>query len=156
MRNLDAAYIAGFFDGEGWVHLYRRRKPGCTFRIRVGFTNRNLQLLRWIKSHFYGTIHPKKRRSTKHSQSYDLTIHRNLSVRNFLKQIGPFVKLKKRHIAILREFLSLPHINKRTVRFVKSGSRSGLSPVMKGLPCDIRVRECIRLRLLRLNLRGPH
>ena len=83
---LDAAYVAGFFDGEGHISIRSRAKQSKRsqhHQILAGITNTNKDLLDWIQSVFGGSIHPKRRYSKNHSQAWELLIFNN-DLRSFL------------------------------------------------------------------------
>jgi hypothetical protein len=49
LASTDAAYIAGFLDGEGSIMLYRRKDRGKV-ELRITATNTHREILEWIMS----------------------------------------------------------------------------------------------------------
>src|SRR5678816_1996437 len=68
-----AAYIAGFLDGEGSIMLYMRRDAVA---LRVSFSNTKVDSLNWIQvATDIGNITVKERQNGKHAASYALLIN---------------------------------------------------------------------------------
>lgn len=88
---LDAAYIAGFLDGEGSFLLYMRRDVAA---VRITATNTNRAVIEWLKEVCgVGIIVKGKTLSDKHR----LTWHWNCnseSAELVLRQIRPYLKIK--------------------------------------------------------------
>ena len=93
----DLAYIAGFFDGEGSVSVFKRKPVhGCInpiFILMVEITNIDKAVLEYIKSTIglggclYGHIEPNKR------TVYRL-MYRGRQAIQFLELVKPFLKVK--------------------------------------------------------------
>ena len=151
MKLQDAAYIAGFFDGEGCVTIVRRRpKPTASYWLLVGLTNTDLQILLWIQSIVGGKICNKTRRSIKHAPGFELRITRKQEMYNFLIYIQPFVRIKKRQVETALAFLEL-----KKVKMVMSESRGKTWPLMAASPEDAVTRETFKTIMNDLNRRGP-
>jgi hypothetical protein len=111
------AYIAGLFDGEGYVRCsfkkhHKRRKRNMEFWITV--TNTYRPILEYLRANFGGSIYGSPSRSSKHKMSYFW----KLTTRNafvVLSQIAPYLKIK-------REQANLPLRNKALI--TKKGPRS--------------------------------
>src|SRR6186713_930782 len=97
----DRAYIAGFFDGEGWVSLSVARsgsqKKERAFVI-VGIAQKQVSVLTWIHSLFGGTLFLNVRNDRGYSLS-DGSIHRwsiagREHVRTFYQVIRPYMRMK--------------------------------------------------------------
>lgn len=55
---IDWAYLAGFYDGEGTVTATRQaRSDGFYYQLRFSISNTNYELLRELQSKFGGSIH---------------------------------------------------------------------------------------------------
>ena len=67
---ISAEYLAGFFDGEGYAYAYRAKKG--QFLLMVGIVNTHFNVLKSLQDQFGGNLYPKKRRSEKHSQGWEL------------------------------------------------------------------------------------
>lgn len=87
----DLNYIAGFFDGEGYLHAHNAH--GLTIKAEIGQSN--LPVLEWIKERMQGNITTM---SSKHVPAGRKTIWRitwNCSnAHTFLKAIRPFTKVR--------------------------------------------------------------
>lgn len=139
------AYIAGFFDGEGYATIRRanRYKGGCSFRACIGFVNKNRDLLLWIQTFFAGNIYKKKRKCSRHSQAYELVSSKNSEIIWFLDNVYPFLKIKKSQCDLLRELLNLGHMK-------KIGEWPRFIPMIG----EVEKREEIKNRITELNKRG--
>lgn len=97
MREIDLAYIAGLFDGEGSVNIYsyRSSKNGRQYRRPIlRITNTHKETLEFVKKFFdSGFIHKKKdKRDTRKSCfNYQVGNSRALEI---LKELRPFLKVK--------------------------------------------------------------
>jgi len=69
----EAAYIAGFLDGDGSIILYKRGQKAA---LRVSFANCHREILDWILLRTgVGNIIEKPLHSTKHNRAYLLFIN---------------------------------------------------------------------------------
>lgn len=98
VSEVDAAYIAGFFDGEGCVSLGMHNKRSTTGRgyhyLRVFVANTNLEVLEWL-SKTLGFGHPqpqKKKEGQRQVWRYMLSGVRAIS---FLEIVYPYLQVKK-------------------------------------------------------------
>jgi hypothetical protein len=85
--DVELAYAAGLFDGEGHI----RQGPGRSFGIEV--TNTNLRVLRWMQHHFGGRIVAQTSRSQHHAPSYHWRL-RSAPSYEFLKLVQPYLVAK--------------------------------------------------------------
>jgi hypothetical protein len=149
----DAAYIAGFFDGEGSLtirHANKGMRRSGHYGLIVHFTNKNLALLSWIKSVAGGTINPKARRSEKHAIAYELTLCRPSEIRALLDVISPYVRIKRAQLELGQAFLRLGRVKKGMI------ARQGKSwPIFRALQSEINIRDQFKRKLGMLNQRGP-
>ena len=97
MSNEELAYIAGFLDGDGCVmaQLVRRKDYIYGYQIRTSIVfyqkSRNQEILHWLKCQLkIGYI---RRRN---DDMAEYTIVGLSEVRNVLKMLLPFLRLKKR------------------------------------------------------------
>jgi len=126
----DLSYIAGFFDGEGTVYIYR----GGLF---VSVSNTDLTVLDWLKESFGGSVvthKPKPPRKT----VYHWTVASRIGA-TFLYAIQPYVKMKGERIELALEF-------QRTIR-------PGTSPDKYSME-ELAYREFLHSGLKELNRRG--
>ena|SRR3990167_420913 len=85
--NIDFAWAAGFFDGEGCV--MKGWKKGH-HRLRVMIVQNDRQPLEWLKTHFGGTIE----KGINHGRAFRWVIEYK-KARDFLTVIRPYSKLQK-------------------------------------------------------------
>lgn len=89
-------WIAGFFDGEGFIHLSTRGQ------IQVGIANSDLKALSFIKKTFGGGITTKKQKVNK--KLYMWRVYGQKALK-FLKSIFPYSIVKKEQIKYAIEYL---------------------------------------------------
>ncbi len=153
----DAAYIAGFVDGEGTIGIVAHNKPGSAggkdrrtphYRLVIGLTNCHLPVLRWIQEFSGGSIFEKQRRNGKWAPAFELRITNRDSARSFLTAIQPFAKIKVQQIALGLAFLDLG------LARVTFSARGKTWPRRIQHPDDVEMREEFKQRMNSLNYRG--
>lgn len=87
---MNAAYVAGFFDGEGCVGFAKNRS---TIYPRVLITNTNIDVLKQIQNMFGGDIKPLSKRKENWKQGFYLRICWQKAV-DFLSEIYPYLVVK--------------------------------------------------------------
>jgi hypothetical protein len=120
------AYIAGLFDGEGYVgvHYNLRSHPERTnfghegFGCGLSITNRNLDCLKFVQRHFEGHINTNKKTGC---YKWNLTGAKNITI--FLNMLMPYLIVKKH-----QAYLTLGYL--KTVRPVNLGN-SLLEPAVR-------------------------
>ena len=114
LRPEEAAYIAGFLDGEGHIGIVRRNygKAHAYMRpiVQVGQVNR--LPLDWICNRI-GQHSGMERRANKHPHRdfYNLRLHAG-TARWLLPQILPYLVLKRRQAEVVLEFLAMSSVSK--------------------------------------------
>lgn len=111
MKDIEKAYIAGFFDGEGCISLqayYQEGKYGKFPRInmQINITQVNHKVLEYIQQFFGGKIHKGYKDSDKRSDCYKLTITGKINMEYFLDSIKEYVIVKKEDIKYGLEFIN--------------------------------------------------
>lgn len=107
---VDAAYIAGFLDGEGSIMLYRRRDKAA---LRVGFANTDRPILEWISQVTACGSITFKRGNEAHKHGYILQMNADAAA-SLLRQIRPYlhIKAKQADLAIaFQERMQDPALN---------------------------------------------
>lgn len=99
-NKLDLIYMAGFFDGEGYVGILKRtRKTWNTeYFIQISIGQKDGATMDWIVNNFGGHLHRVKRDGTFY------WIISNKDGYKFLKQIIPYLKYKKPQADLAIEF----------------------------------------------------
>lgn len=96
MDNIELAYIAGFFDGEGCIYVVKmvgNKNPGYSLKLEINQRLDNDSILYYIQSKFGGNIH-HKRPSFNSNRHTRWSIHGDLAIA-VLKQLLPYLKIKK-------------------------------------------------------------
>lgn len=112
MNNVDLAYCAGLFDGEGCININRhkpqtgKRSVQHTLRCHMGLSSEN-PVLHFVKSFGgsikYRAIHLK---NPKWKDQWVWTIESN-QARDWLRIILPFLKMKREEALVAIEFQEL-------------------------------------------------
>jgi hypothetical protein len=101
LKELDLAYIAGFFDGEGCVGLYSHgTHAGWRLRVQI-FQNHSSEadrLMEGIQDEWGGSLYEK---SQDRGCKYDVCGKRALK---FLTDIQPYVRIKQEQVALAIEW----------------------------------------------------
>lgn len=112
LKREEAAYIAGFFDGDGSVRiqLQPRKRSRFGFRVRtiISFAQKigHEEELRWIRKKLgIGYLY------TRNDDMSELKIEGFERVEAILKKLQPFVLFKKKQVALVLKALSL--LNKK-------------------------------------------
>lgn len=99
MEEVEKAYVAGIVDGEGTVTLMKHHRNE-TPTPNVSVANNNLELLKWLKSIYGGTITNKKKRLPHHNDSYAWYVRQDRAIR-FLNEIKQYLIIKKQHAELI-------------------------------------------------------
>lgn len=88
---MDDAYMAGFFDGEGYIGLLKRIRKGkyVEYFLQMSIGQKDGAVMDWVVEHYGGHLHVVKR-----DNSY-YWIASNRAAYLILKRITPFLKYKK-------------------------------------------------------------
>lgn len=101
MTDVERAYIAGFFDGEGLVGVYRHKnkfaKNGLAHEVRVSMTQKKREVLDWIASRLGGNIRWGK-------DVWIWELHGNKQCPLFLRLIVKYTIVKRDQIEMALQF----------------------------------------------------
>jgi len=91
VTDFELGYIIGLFEGEGWIHIHRRKtsRPWIT----LGIGNTNLELLKKAQEIIGGSITCNSK--NKKSVVYQLTISGHNNVLLFLEKVLPHLIVKR-------------------------------------------------------------
>lgn len=126
---LSPEYIAGFFDGEGWIiiaHASAVRWRGVNLRVGIGHTN--FEILACLKAMFGGSLLGGKSKRKKWKPKWELTWTGQIAER-FLLCIRPFVILKKSQVELALAFIDykrLPKDQRYDVSVISAHWRNGV------------------------------
>jgi len=106
MKKIDLAYIAGIFDGEGYISFVRRYRRvtlegkrqstdiPTTYYLRCGVTNTVKWLPEWLKFVFGGRVYQQYKANPHQKDCYVWSTVSNQALA-FLEIIMPYLKLKR-------------------------------------------------------------
>ncbi len=113
MSNLHSAYLAGLFDGEGFISIRpqcsTRKLSSVTTQVGIGMTDRYIEKL---YKRFGGsfTIEPAK---DNHKEVYRWTLSRKADMKKFLEYIYPYLNIKKKQTRIMLNFIKIKTVSGR-------------------------------------------
>ena len=124
MEKIELAYIAGLFDGEGYVGVikvkpnpkWRQKSP--VYSMVVSIANTNLEILCWLRGLFGGSVFTTNKRTEHWQKGHEWRIVSNQAI-PFLEAIQPYTKIKKEQIELALFF--------QRIKGHKSGGRKPLS-----------------------------
>src|SRR5690348_6559177 len=109
----DLSYMAGFFDGEGTVGIKfiksSRKVPLHSPYVTVSQVTPGV--LRWMREYFGGSIYLKPP-SAKGQGIWCWQLSQRLAI-NFLKEIQPYLRIKKAEAELVIEAFQERVVNKR-------------------------------------------
>lgn len=99
------AYLAGMFDGEGYIslHAYKRPAGSIHYAKLIGVVNTDLSVLRFFEHIYGGTIRGPKLQNKK--PCYEWNLRDKAQSEKFLLAILPYIQVKRDKAKILLEFL---------------------------------------------------
>lgn len=109
MTELELAYIAGLFDGEGCFGFNKmktkRSSRGYIYVGRFSIVNTNLEVLNWVKLMLgTGSIYRRDRTKQGWKTCYELCWMAN-QAKQILPQLIPYLRIKKAQAELLYEYL---------------------------------------------------
>lgn len=114
MKKTDWAYLAGFFDGEGCISLYKN--DGRHYRLEICMANTNEWVAKWFHFVFGGTLYleeaSKKNPKWRDVWRWQL---RSRKTQYFLISLLPYLKLKKPQAELALQFLERKIQGKHTI-----------------------------------------
>ena len=132
----ELAYIAGFFDGEGYIGIVMNHG----LRLIVSITNTKVEILYWLKDLFGGSVCNGQRPSQNQKPIYVWTIvSREAAI--FIYRIQPYLRLKEEQSELGLEF-------QRTKNWGGNNSRHPVSEETS------EYRNFLRAKIMELNKRG--
>lgn len=103
MTDTDKAYLAGLIDGEGTITLSRHHR-GQSPQPRLAIANNSLALLEWVRGKTgCGGIIRRQPRGERHNVSYVWQACLAGAVLGVLREVRPYLVLKKEHADLLME-----------------------------------------------------
>lgn len=110
LTDADRAWMAGFFDGEGSIGLYRKMKDGefysVTTRITIAQTgNEQLEIFFNAFGGALTLIDRPERKTTRHTQYWSWTCDAVSNASMFLQTIRPWLRSKAEEADVVKEFI---------------------------------------------------
>jgi hypothetical protein len=101
---LPDAYFAGFFDGEGYLSIIERKEGLGNFRLRVGVTNSDTNVLVRFQERFGGRIAPQSDKGEGWKSVYDWLAPAGTE---FLRSVLPYLVVKRERVEVALDFVML-------------------------------------------------
>lgn len=117
VSKVERAYLAGIIDGEGYIAVYRhyQNKSGTFgYRLRVGVTNTDKDLILWLHGKFAGQFCDGRIGGEGYKPRYDVVWYSSHACK-VLKLALPYLKSKKLKAEIAIEFGARKHFGQRTL-----------------------------------------
>jgi len=106
-KELPYAYIAGFFDGEGYIGTHTsKKKNSSVISLEISITNTNFEILIKMKKIFNGNI-LQKTKIENNKQVWAWSIDRIDEKKFFLEKIYPYTTVKRQQIEYGLKYLEL-------------------------------------------------
>jgi hypothetical protein len=110
LSEIEKSYISGLIDGEGSIFMEKNEKR---YNIIINCSNTNKKIIYWLYSIFGGHVYTRKSKGN-HKESYIWRIRKEAST-NFLNQISPYLRVKKKQANLVYEFLTSDNKNKELI-----------------------------------------
>jgi len=110
LTEVEKAYIAGFVDGEGCISLGRKKDNSYrrhhTYQLVVTISNTRKEILEWLHKKFGGHFRISHPPSKSRNKVWVWAILCRKAI-NFLKEIYPYLKIKKSQAKLAMEYYEL-------------------------------------------------
>lgn len=122
MDNIELAYIAGLFDGEGCIGIHRQKylsrkdrkkpykkghsnHPNSTYRSIITIANTDKEIIEYIQSCFNGSTHQVivHKGNPKWKDSYEWRASTKTAA-DIIKLLLPYLRIKRRRAEILLKY----------------------------------------------------
>lgn len=140
VSKVELAYIAGIIDGEGCIHINKRKQKlgrNDDFAIEITIVNTSKKLMEWLWDKLGGYLNFRKSKNSKWKGCYRLRVSR-LQAEILLKRLLPYLIAKKSQAEIVLELR----------KHIKLGKTQRLSEK------ELERREFLYLKIKRFNKRG--
>jgi intein/homing endonuclease len=102
MMEAERAYIAGLFDGEGTIGIYKTRH-NPRLRIRIGMVDK--VTLEWVRQRMGGTIKLVRKEEGKRRAVWFWGLYADAEMKDFIDAIVQFSITKQNELVLCRQFL---------------------------------------------------
>ena len=147
-RGIKASYIAGLFDGEGYVAI-KRTKPrpkdrhkgyNDTYQVYAGINMCDPQVIKMLADRFDGGVYSLARKNPKHRTLYSWMITSTRALK-FLKTIRRYLIIKAKEVDVAFEFQEHLINSQKNIKRDAKGRRTKIDDV------SIAYRESMRQKL---------
>lgn len=127
-NEIDLAYMAGFFDGEGYIGILKRKRKdwNIEYFLQLSLGQKDGATMDWITENFGGKTYTVKRDGT-----FYWTCSNKMAL-NLLEKITPYLKYKKPQAELAIEFYKNRNL-KRPIPLEELERREEIYLKMKGL-----------------------
>lgn len=113
LSETEKAYLAGIIDGEGCITINRRVAKGRApvYALYVGIATTSPALKQWLEEHFPERVYIRKMTKMRehHRQSYEFVLSGNRQVIVFLREIAPYLIIKRDQAELVAQgYVHLP------------------------------------------------
>jgi len=121
MTDVEKAYIAGLFDGEGTVGYYFKTSLGY-HRAQVAIYNYDPRVMVWLRKRLpFGSVVSSNQGKRKKHKGWAWSVNRRRRVESFLRLIRPYLVVKANQVDLLFSLWEAEQqIKQRTGRTVTS------------------------------------
>jgi LAGLIDADG endonuclease len=135
LEELDIAYIAGLFDGEGSINIFRKKNKSGSFSyyLEITITNTDFPVLSWLQSVLGGRVDKTSNIKLQGSRPLRRWRASCRDAHRILLTLLPYLRVKKTQAELAIEFQS-------TVALKVKGQKSSLD--------EITLLELYRTRLI--------
>lgn len=105
-KEIKLAYAAGFLDGEGCIRISKRlprNGKSISYNLLVMITQKDGEIMDWLYGNFGGTVYLKNKLRNGDNWIYEWRVS-EVKAYNFLKEILPFLRYKKRQAELAIQF----------------------------------------------------
>lgn len=102
MRDIEAAYLAGYFDGDGHVGIVKSKKGHYCLQTELSSTDPTIP--QWLYRLFGGSLDIRKRGGNFKPQHRWIASSKKSAA--LLKEVASFVQIKKEQVKIALQFSS--------------------------------------------------
>lgn len=106
MDDIDYAYSAGLFDGEGSVLIHHSKYRPAAYSLRVQVANTHKKSMEFLKRSFGGSVREGRRHHVSRSGHKRVWVWSlsHKSAEAFLRKVHPFVKIKLKQVTLALKF----------------------------------------------------
>jgi len=101
------SYIAGLFDGEGWIRTQvrpRGKGKGHGLILQIGISNTNKEVLNWIQSIIGGRV--KEVNNKRQTPCFQWEVTDRQSIKVIIASLYPYLRIKQNRAKLLLTLLN--------------------------------------------------